>query len=105
MYWYYLVLKKTELDIEPDYQYYLGAMWCVIPKPIIGYFTFEYDSKNILHCNYIFARMRKLDFTKIKIKGCHLHFEKIGNKWDMFNIMKYIHKDYVLKSIITQICE
>ncbi len=96
MYWCYLVLKKLDLKIKPDKAYYEMIVWMILTKPIKGYGTFEYDSKNVLHMNWVFCVAKKLDYDKIKIKGCNLHFETINNKWDMFNIMKYIHKDYIL---------
>ncbi len=99
MYWYFLVLKKT-IDLENDLtkQYYMGVIQQVLKCPIIGYHTFEYDSKNILHCNYVFCQNKKLEYSDLVLKGCHFNCDVISNKLEMFKIMKYIHKDYILKS-------
>ncbi len=98
MYWYYLVLKKCEnLSEEPDISYYNEVIHNVLNQPILkSYSTYEYDSKNVFHCNFIFKCVSKIDFDYLSFKGCHLHLQKIDNKDDMFRIMMYIHKDYRL---------
>ena len=98
MFWYYIVLKKVikKDNYIADQNYYKMVIWTTLDCPIIGYHTFEYDSKNILYCNYVFKYKCKIDFTKLVFKGCHIHVQKISNKDEMFKIMKYIHKDYQL---------
>ncbi len=98
MYWYFLVLKKTaDLGNDLTKQYYMGVIHQVLKCPILGYHTFEHDPKNILHCNYVFCQNTKLEYSNLVLKGCHFNCDVISNKLEMFKIMKYIHKDYILK--------
>ncbi len=95
MYWYYLVLKKCgDLIITPTKDYYYDTIKIILPQSILSFTTFELDSLQNLHCNLVFCYSRKIDYTNISFPNCHLHFGKINNKYDMYNVMKYIHKDY-----------
>ncbi len=105
MYWYYLVLKKVVHDLEPTIEYYNEVITFILGYYTIGphYKTYEYDSKNILHCNCVFKVNKSVDFSFLKVKGCHIDIQKINNKDDMFRIMKYIHKDYRLEMFLHQL--
>ncbi len=98
-YWYYMVLKKVLIKdkFKANEVYYKMVTSLVLDKPQCGYYTFEYDSKNLLHCNYIFQLKSKINFTDLKFTGCHIHVQKINNKEQMYRTMIYIHKDYRLR--------
>ncbi len=102
MFYYYLVLKKVKIDLfKPDKDYYIEVLRQLVNDPVEIYNTFEYDSKNILHCNSIILYNTQL--TIEQYKGCTTYLQSLGNKSDMFNVMKYIHKDYELKILLHQL--
>ncbi len=98
--WYYLVLKKCKSPrVGNNVKYYNEVI-----SFILGYYsvtswynTYEYDSKNIFHCNCVFEYKRELNFAILHYKGCHIDVQKVKGIAKMFIIMKYIHKDYQLK--------
>ncbi len=97
MYWYFIVLKKCkDLHNKPDEYYYRRVLELISNKALLSSFTFEYDTKDILHCNYVFKSSLKVNFNFLKFDGCHIHIEKISNKEEMFKVMRYIYKDYRL---------
>ncbi len=105
MYWYYLVLKKT-LNLKqdkPDQEYYERSLKQLCLHSVTACTTYEYDPRNIFHCNHVFSTNCRLDYNTMKIKGCHLNFSVINNKKDMFKIMDYIYKDYWLKILPHQL--
>ncbi len=101
MFYYYLVLKKLDLHVKPTEEYYTHVLHQIVRDPVEIYNTFEYDSKNILHCNSIIINKEQLIIEQII--GCHTYLQSKGNKSDMFNVMKYIHKDYELKILLHQL--
>ncbi len=102
MFYYYLVLKKVkDLIVKPTEEYYIHVLHQLVRDPVEIYSTFEYDSRNILHCNSIIIYKTPLMIEQCI--GCHAYLQSIGNKSDMFNIMKYIHKDYELKILPHQL--
>jgi len=86
-----------DLDIKPERKYYVNIINIMLPRPREYCATYEYDTHGLLHCNYVFCCFKKLDYTIIKYKGCHIHLERLTKMQEMFRTMKYIHKDYELK--------
>ncbi len=98
MYYYFMVLKKCQNLLQlPDENYYLTILALLLEDVNQIYCTYEYDTKNILHCNVIFSVDESVDYSLLIYSGCHIHIQAINNKSEMYTTMIYIHKDYELK--------